>query len=67
MKVYWSDILYPFDEAREVRIFTRRRDRDAYVASEVAMYQDVQVFAHEWEPVADNTRGCLVVYSYREE
>lgn len=63
MKVYWSDILYPHDEAREVRLFTRRRDRDAYIAEEIALYEGVIANAKEWEPSADDTSGRVAFYS----
>ena len=65
MKVYWSDILYPHDEAREVRLFTRRRDRDAYIAEEIVAYPDVIANAKEWEPSADDTSGRVAVYAFK--
>jgi len=68
MKVYWSDITYPHDEAREVRLFTRKRDRDAYVAAEMALYYDVSASCHEWTADAHNSKyGCSAVFLSSDE
>ena len=64
MKVYISDIIYPHDEMREVRLFTRKRDREAYINKEIASYGDVVASRREYDPSGQVGAGgyCAVYY-----
>jgi len=68
MKVYWSDIIYMRDECREVRLFARKRDRDAHIAIELASYHFVEAKAHEWDSSTDiDSEGAQVYWHAPED
>ncbi len=64
MKVYISDIIYPHDEAREVRLFTRKRDRESYINKEIAAHEDVIANRKEFDPRGWPAGGYCAVYYY---